>query len=302
MSLFKFLEYIARIGNQDILLANKFLGKDKEFHYTTWVKLSEWKQKYPAIEPNYRQILSNEIVLEKDYPNKEDNKKEAEKIIEVLKEKNINFWCVFTGSKSYHIHIICDDLKLLEEDLRPLAKKNISKELLGEELYKGIDEANFGNKRLIQIEIVVNPKTGVKAVPFGELTTGKQPVIPELVSEERTIKLKRKMVGEFNWRRNLVPAVCPALELFFKKEIKANSTNLARHEWIAPSMAGYIRFKSNRDELAKQYYIAQNKPVGELESWDKKQTYFSCNRVRKYMADNGMENICAKCLLEGGKE
>lgn len=294
----KFLTYISQLTNQDIYLANKFKGKDNEFHYTSWIKLSEWNTRYPTLTPNYRQILSNEIVLEKDYPNKEENKAEALKIIEVLKAKNINFWCVFTGSKSYHIHIFCDDLMILEEELRPLAKKRIAQELIGEELYKGIDEANFGNKRLIQIELAVNPKTGIKAEPIDELKEGEQPEIPELTNQARLIKLKRKMVGEIDWHRNLVPVVCPALELFFEKEIKSNSTNLTRHHWIAPSLSAYIRFKSNRDDLARKYYIAQNKPVGELESWDRLQTYFSCHRVREYMQDNNYGNVCAKCLME----
>lgn len=297
-----FLDYVSQIGNQDIYLANKFKGKDGEFHYTSWVKLSEWNNKYPTLTPNYRQVLSNEIVLEKDYPNKEENKTEALKIIEVLKAKNINFWCIFTGSKSYHIHIFCDDLKILEEELRPLAKKRISQELIGEELYKGIDEANFGNKRLIQIELAVNPKTGIKAEPIDELKDGEQPEIPELTNEERTIKLKRHLVGTIDWKRNLVPICCPALELFLKQEIKSMSTNKTRHHFVAPSMAAYIRFRSNRDDLAKQYYIAQNKPIGELESWDKLQTYFSCHRVREYMQDNNYGNVCAKCLMESDNQ
>jgi len=298
--LFHFLNYIASLGNQDILLANKFYIEGEQ-HYSKWVKLSEWESTYKS-NPNYRQILSNEIVLEKDNPDKEQNKKEAIKIIEVLKAKNINFWCIFTGSKSYHIHLLCDDLKLLEEELRPLAKKRIAQELIGEELYKGIDEANFGNKRLIQIEIVVNPKTGIKAEAFGELTTGEQPSIPELTNEERTIKLKRHLVGTIDWRRNLVPICCPALELFFKQEIKSINGNKTRHHYIAPSMAAYIRFKPNRNDLAKLYYVTQNKPIGELESWDKIQTYFSCHQVRQYMQDNNCGNICAKCLIESDSQ
>jgi len=301
-STLKFLTYISELGHQDILLANKFLGKDKEYHYTNWIALSEWDSRYPTLTPNYRQVLSNEIVLEKDNPDKKENKKEALKIIEVLKAKNINFWCIFTGSKSYHIHIICDDLKIVEEELRPLAKKKISLDLIGEELYRGIDEANFGNKRLIQIEIAVNPKTGIKAEPFGELTGGEQPEIPELTNEVRTIRLKRKLVGNIDWRRNLVPIVCPALELFFDKEIKSIRGNKTRHHFIAPSMAAYIRFRSNRNDLAKRYYIAQNKPAGELESWDKIQTYFSCHRVRQYMQDNNCGQVCAKCLMESDSQ
>lgn len=300
--IYSFLDYICGLGNQDIYLANKFLGKDNEYHYTSWVKYSQWEKHYPNIVPNYRQILSKEIVLEKDNPDKEENRKEAEKIIAILKAKNINFWCIFTGSKSYHIHLLCDDLKVLEDELRPLAKKKIALELIGAELYKGIDEANFGNKRLIQIEFAVNPKTGIKAQPFDELINGKQPEIPELTKEERTIKLKRKLVGDIDWKRNLVPIVCPALELFFEKEIKSISGNKTRHHFIAPSMAAYIRFKSNRDDLAKKYYIAQNKPVGELESWDKLQTYFSCHRVRQYMQDNNQGQVCAKCLMESDNQ
>lgn len=294
----KFLEYIKSLNNQDILLANKFLGKDKEYHYTSWIELSKWQERYPTITPNYRQVLSNEIVLEKDYPDKEQNKIDALKIIEVLKAKNLNFWCFFTGSKSYHIHILCDDLKVLEEELRPLAKKKIAQDIIGEELYKGIDEANFGNKRLIQIEVAINPKTGIKAQLLDECYTGKQPDIPELTSEERTIKLKRKMVEGVSWKRNLVPIVCPALELFFTKELKSTNTNLTRHHWIAPSMSAYIRFRQDRDDLAKRYYVAQNKPAGELESWDYLQTYFSCHRVRQYMQDNNCGEVCAKCLME----
>jgi hypothetical protein len=59
-------------------------------------------------------------------------------------------------------------------------------------------------------------------------------------------------------------------------------------------------FEGDRD--AKKYYVAQDKPPGELESWDTCQTYFSCHRVRQYMQDNNCGNVCAKCLMEGDKQ
>jgi hypothetical protein len=294
MKTWDFIEYIKTINDgKDILISARFKIND-ELKTTKWVQSEQWKQQY-KIQPNYRQILKHEIVLEKDYPTQEQNKTEADKIIQKLEEQNINYWSIYTGSKSYHIHLFVPDLKKLDETIIPTAKKTIAKELAGE-YYEGIDEANFYNKRLIQIEISTNPKTGKNAQPYKEKRNGNYPTVTKIEKQLKELTIKKHNTTFKNWQRDLCPKKCEALEYAINNNIQGK--NKTRHHYIAPSLACYIRYKKNRDELAIKYYKSQNKPAGELESWDKLQTYFTCNRIREYFKDINKENICLNCLLK----
>ena len=293
----KFIEYIKALNGKDILLSSRFKSNEKIIT-TKWTLSEQWKNNY-KVEPNYRQVLSFEIVLEKDYPKPEDNRIDADKIIKKLETNNINYWCDFTGSKSYHIHLLCPDLKKLEEHITPDAKKSIVKKFLGEELYQGIDEANFYNKRLIQIEFSTNPKTGKQSEPYKDKNNGNYIELTNIEKELKSIKIKKQNVNYPEWKKDLCPKNCAALEYCFNNNVFKEQSNKTRHHYIAPSMACYIRHKPNRNELATKYYVAQQKNSGELESWDSLQTYFSCNRIRQYFKDIGLEDMCIKCLLEG---
>jgi len=297
-SMWKFIEYIKTLNDgNDILLSSRFKSKN-EMITTRWTLSEQWINQYKVL-PNYRQVLKHELVLEKDYPTREQNKEEADKIISKLEEQNINYWCIFTGSKSYHIHILVPNLKEINESIIPEAKQTIVKELIGSELYTGIDEANFYNKRLIQIEFSINPKTGKDTEPYKDKINGDYPTLKKIEKKLMVIKLKKHDIGFKTWERDLCPKNCAALEYCLDNNVFKEQSNKTRHHYIAPSLACYIRYKTNRDELALKYYVAQEKNSGELESWDKLQTYFSCGRIRQYFKDIDKEEICIKCLLEG---
>jgi hypothetical protein len=298
-NIWNFLEYIKSLNDgNDILLSSRFKSNNGEMITTKWTLSEQWKNQYKVI-PNYRQVLKHELVLEKDYSKPEQNKKEADKIIQRLEEQNINYWSIFTGSKSYHIHIFVPELKELNSSLIPQTKSAIVKNLIGQDLYKGIDEANFHNSRLIQIELSVNPKTGKHSEPYKEKKDGGYPTLKSIEKKMREIKIKRSDVEYKDWQKDLCPKKCNALEYCFENNVFEEQSNKTRHHYIAPSLACYIRHKKDRDDLARKYYVAQEKPVGEIESWDKLQTYFSCKRIRQYFESIGKDEICIKCLLEG---
>jgi len=277
---------------QDMRLAKRFKLKTGEMATTKWKEttLSNWEEKYPRLTPNYRQILTNELVLESDFPTQAKNKIIADKILDILDNKNINYWSIFTGSKSYHIHLMMSVREIGDLNI-PEIKKQTIKSILPEALYNKLDEANFFNIRLIQIEFARNPKTGNLPKIYRENINGKN-----IVAVTVNKKINRALI-KADWKKDLAPINCPSLDYMLENYVKDDKQK-TRHHCIAPSMAAYIRFKTNRYELAAKYYEAQQKPYGELESWDSERSYFGCTQVRKYMEANGLGNICAICLFK----
>jgi hypothetical protein len=294
---FSFLDNLVLNTGQSFDVCRKFKGTDNEFHFTSWVPYSEWKSLKKGLIPNYREILQNEIVFESDLPTEKENRVVALEILSSLEEKNLNFWCVFTGSKSYHIHLLCDELLKVDREVRPKVREFFAKSWFSQEIVSKLDFKNFDTRRLIQIEVATNPKTEKEPEVLREKIDGIQPSIPAEFFNE---KGKRKYeLPSSNWKRDLIPKKCDALEYCLVNKVP--SGNFTRYEYISSSLSAYIRHKKNREELAKVYYKLQGKS-GDLEAWDKKPSNFNCNQVRKFMEKNGFGKICEKCLLSGDVE
>jgi len=101
---------------------------------------------------NNRQILPTEIVLDIDRPITQE---ELNKICDTLRKANEQFYCYFTGSKGYHIHIWNQKYALHEQRVRKKAKQKII-EKFGSELLKSSEN--------VMIAIAGQPhwKTGKK--------------------------------------------------------------------------------------------------------------------------------------------
>jgi hypothetical protein len=283
----------------DVELSCRF-EKNGKFYFTRWTKFSEWDSKYKNLTPNYRSILPCELVLETDLPTKEQNFEISKKIMLELKKRNYPFWCKFTGSKSYHSHLLIPDLLLFNLD----EKKDICRFLVNSwfspEIAKLIDGANFKPRTLIQLEVSTNPKTGIDAVLVEEKLDG---VPPKQLLGDASEACFAKPMGRHamndlkSWKRELIPRNCDALNYLI--ENKVPSGNFTRYEYISPSLSAYIRHKSNRNEIAAKYYGVQGK-LGDLEAWDKKPSNFSCRQIRIFMKYHKLYSICEKCLVKGG--
>lgn len=289
----KGLEFIQEFNNQDIRVALRYKLNNGEMVTTKWKDtfISNWDKKYPGLTPNYRQVLDNELVLESDLPTREENKVIADKIINILEAKNINYWCIFTGSKSYHIHII---FKLHNSEKCNIAetKRNLAKRILPRELYDEVDEANFFKIRLIQIEGSVNPKTGNMSEKYTEKINGVQPIIK---GAEPTVC----QINMPEWKKSLAPEYCAELEYMMEHYVK-DSSKMTRHHMILPSFAAYVRNKPNRAELIRKFCEVQKKDPSEIDGWDSLNTYFGHKQIREYFKENGLEHISVQCLLSGG--
>jgi len=299
---------------EDFWVAQRFKVKDK-IVCLPWQKVSEYLQGKPVtdknkkehyLKPNYRTILKHENVLESD-EDKLTNAKMAQKAISIFKKNNLSFECWFTGSKSYHLHLYFKNLKKLSKTQRTKAKELFAEEIEKTSLQGNkplrliFDYSNFKPKRLIQIEGSINPKTGLNSVL---VTKSKSNNLNELPQEiiDKALQVKEKK--ELKTTKNLyaTPGTCKALDYALENELPhgGGKNKHSRFEWVSPNMAAYIRKQENREELAQQYYLTQNKNTGELECWDNKPSSFCCEQLRTYMKAIDKGTICDKCLLEAG--
>ena len=153
------IEAYCDLSKEDLFLSQRFPkeadGKYSE-SYSPWIKSSEWN--WGLSEPNDRQIMKNEIVVETDL-DKTTNLELTQLMQNKLIAEGINYWIYFTGNKSYHIHFIINGLENVEDGKQRQRIKNKIAELLFPEEYKHIDKNNFFPKKLIRIEESYNPKT-----------------------------------------------------------------------------------------------------------------------------------------------
>ena len=143
------------VGKQqyDFYVAGNY-QKDGETHFTKWQKFSkaispinqdgncgDWKAQRFFEQINQRQILPNEIVLDIEERNK------IKSIVVKLAKWNWEFSIFETGSRGYHIHIICD------REMKEVEKLAIVKKL-------GTDIQKCSDKNLIALEFFPHWKTG----------------------------------------------------------------------------------------------------------------------------------------------
>lgn len=145
------LKNIYEITKENFWLAQRIKTKDKIIclpwqtikDYLQEIKVIDKKYNSYLIEPNYRTILSNEIILESD-KTKEENQKLMNQITKKLKQKNISYKTYFSGNKSIHCHIFFDKtLSNIQKEQREEAKRKWTIQVIGKELFEQLDPALF---------------------------------------------------------------------------------------------------------------------------------------------------------------
>jgi len=276
---------------QKLFSLSSFFGMDFYVSYrfpnlswVKWKKLSEWNF---SIEPNYRQVLPSELVLETDF-SREENEAIAKEIISILKKKGISFFCAFSGNKSYHFHIFWSNLAELGDFQRTKAKHLLIDWLLGPELAPKIDKSNLGKKHLILINGARHPKTGMAKTIYALNETCELNVLPlEILAEaERSKEL------EFEQTIRCAPLSCPFIEYacYNSLPISNRNSNLVPNlVAVTPQIAVWQRCAD-----------IQGKRLIEFENWAKRKPNFNCKQLQNYAGTIGKRSICDLCLLNRG--
>lgn len=112
-----------------------------------------WEKDISMLEKiNHRQILPYEIIIDLDEPKSIKN---VWRICDYLEDKKENYFCFFTGSRGYHIHIV---------DLNLLNLNNNTKREMALNIYSkfkiDIDFMKANRTTLISMEYAPHWKTG----------------------------------------------------------------------------------------------------------------------------------------------
>lgn len=151
-------EYIQECCNRygDFKVAKAWKDTNGQAHWTKWMSVLECWHSDEGLRfldiVNNRTIFPCEIVLDVD---KEPIKEKFDNIIKYLDGKSIQYKAYFTGSKGYHIHLICHSL-VLDKNISDL-KKDIRSFLIRKfdcDLAKNTDNA------MIALENAAHWKTG----------------------------------------------------------------------------------------------------------------------------------------------
>jgi hypothetical protein len=266
--------------------------KNKQGNWSRWLELDDWYSKFDY-DPNYRQILPNEIVVETDL-SREENEVIANKIIKILNKNNFSYLNYFTGNKSYHIHLFFDDLNNFEDRKRTFLKKEWLKYYFDKEDYFVlIDSTNFGARSLIQIPGSVNQKTGKTKSLIESSSKSSLNLMPADI-----IRKSMKIGGfKFKNKHSNAPDFCGACELALREKFPAGN----RHHAVSANIVPYLKQFKNYDDLKKKYLQTQfdGKRERDLKGWEDKDSSFNCPQLQTYMREHKKGKICDLCLLEG---
>jgi hypothetical protein len=258
--------------------------KRQDKSWTKWYPLSEWSFEF---DPNYRQILANELLIETDLT-QEENKTISNKISDSMRKKDIGFYCSFTGNKSYHNHSFWNGLEKLEPKQRTKAKELLA-EWICEKQYEDIDPANLKPKRLILIHGAKHPKTGKEKVLYDNFNPEKINKVPEFIIEQAKQVTAPKSFG--GNQITFKPSSCPFIDYAIKNKLPISD----RNSNLVPNVVALL------DEKGwEQCANAQDKTYLEFENWAKRNPKFNCSQLRAYAKTVGKGNICNKCLMEVG--
>lgn len=131
-------------------------------------------------EPNHREILKNEVVIDVDSENSKEGKKHGDLVDAKLSSQNICFKRYRSGGDGEHFHLIFTSIPNIIEDeyLISRVKYILIEFLLGKELInpEGINShICMANKKLIQIEHQLHRKGGIKKLIKGNLVDNELP-------------------------------------------------------------------------------------------------------------------------------
>ena len=236
-----------------------------------WKTRENWDLK---VEPNYRQRLPNEIVLETDYEKPETNLEVATKTTEILEQKNISYQMWFSGNKSYHINILFDT-DLTKNMIEQWVYKTFEKALAD-----CFDDCNWNEKRLVGIEWQPHQKTGKLKSLIKEFDSTTQNVFPkEIKTKKKKYVLKTKDVS-FRGK-------CLICELALVEKFPESSN---RHQHIIPNFVAIMP-----TTCWQQCANTQGKNLVEFENWANIKPFFKCSQLQKYASKNGFIGVCDNC-------
>ena len=294
----KFLNNMVAGGVTDFEVCHRTVIDGKS-RFTKWYAYKDWPYDFT---PNYRTIFKNELVLETDFPRKEDNDAMMENIKKKMEKQKIPFYCIFTGNKSTHMHIFLNHPNY-SEDVINRNKAFIAKKFLGDELYKSIDLANLGKHRMIQLEFAPNPKSGNPSKYLckygGDIYN-----LPYDMKLQDGIRFKDAqtsfMIHKTEILNNKAPRYCPFMEYCCKNElptVDGEKHTMSRNQHIAPNVAAYVLANKEKAEYLNSYYKNQKSNV--KREWLALKPEFNCIGLQNYANNNGLGKHCEMCKKYG---
>jgi len=268
-------------------------GNTKKYKngWAKWRTPAVWEKEMIA-QPNYRFILPNELLMETDFDECRTNKEMMDCIQKLLDEKGICYEVWFSGNKSYHCHVLFDDLEKVSLLIRPKVKKALAERLTNEEIAKSLDFSNFGNERMIQIKGMPHRKNRqLKTCVAVVEGTNK---LPEGLIEQVEKKGHEKSLPK---NYNIpTPNKCAFAEYILTHKIDAEN----KYIQLCPNVSAYTRNLANKEDIRKQYNDLQNPEddIDRLGRWDNRPSKFNCFQMRLFAKKIGKNNLCEKCLVE----
>jgi len=290
----KRIEGFCELSGEDLFLSQRFPKIENEKYsesYSSWTKASDWD--WLISEPNDRQIMKNEIVIETDL-DKTTNLQLTQLIQNKLITEEISYWIYFTGNKSYHTHFIISGLENIDDGKqRQKIKNKIAKTLFPNE-YKDIDKNNFFPKKLIRLEGSYNPKAkAIVSIYHKQLFLDSEKKTKELLLDVLS-KLEQedltKTKTEYDNLTNQVitnKIYCMLMEDALKNKWPEGG----RHMNLCPNAVSYLDNKG-LSKLSE----TQSMDLSEFLGWVKKNPQFNCPQFRRYGATIGKKDICKECF------
>jgi hypothetical protein len=274
-----YLERMVLQGRKDLLLAKETIVSEKKSSWTKWTPFSEWNF-HSLGYPTNREIHPCEIIIETDFPEKEKNFEFINQVEAILKNRGLSFQTWFSGNKSYHLHFIVPGLDNISDKTRTSVKKQIVKQLIGNELFSQIDQQNLYSKRLIRAEFSVHPKTGKPKALANEYY-----VENALGLGDFDYVIEKPIVYKF---RQQTKFPCKVLQYALQHKLPEGE----RNKVLGPNACAILTRKE-----VEQLEVVQEMTVGQLTSWNHKFPQFNCRQMKKYEKRTIKKNLCSECIF-----
>lgn len=254
---------------------NPLFAYMKKNFKSKWRNQFDW---YLKVQPNYRQRLINEIVLESDFPLKETNFQTAKKAATVLKEKGYSWQLWFGGNKSYHLH-----LQFEEWLSKPMIKAWVCF-VFDQTLAGSFDDSCWSEKALIGIENRPHRNTGKLKTLVDEFEPFRLNTYPKeiLITVKRFDKIKTSCHSGTRYKGK-----CAVCEYAVENEFPIG---VNRHQHLLPNMVSTIDKK-----LWPHAAATQKKQLTEFEGWHKKGVEFNCRQMQSFAKKHDINFLCEVC-------
>jgi hypothetical protein len=259
-------------------------GNEKKYKdgWSKWRTPEDWAKEMKA-RPNYETIRPEKHVMETDYEKPETNKEVMLHVKRMLDEKDTAYKIYFTGNKSYHCESIWPELAAIPFEKRPRAKALLAEWLTNKELAKDFDEANYKNKRMLQMPGKPHRKTGsIKTLVWEK--AGKNTMPEEIIKAAQ----KEPKTTQKNYPIH-APNRCLFLEWACENELPVS----CRNQNLVPNLVAYTQDRGIWQKCAD----VQEKQLSEFENWAARQPTpkFNCWQLKKYSEQIDMGHLCELC-------